>query len=143
MTLGMIPGMIPSLPQLTADFALLDDANDRYDFLLDLAQMLPVLPEAERTEANLVRGCQSKVWVSRDPAGLAADSDSVLVRGLLVLLLAAAAEPVPPAPEPLLQSLGLAGYISGQRRNGMSAAAARIALLSTTSNKVQAIAKHI
>jgi cysteine desulfuration protein SufE len=53
-----------SVDQVVADFELLDDWEDRYRYVIELGRELPPLPEAERTEANKVRGCASQVWLS-------------------------------------------------------------------------------
>ena len=78
------------IDRIIEDFALLDDWEDRYRYLIDLGRKLPPFPEALKTEANKVRGCMSQVWLV--PGGtsqdfrFAADSDSSIVKGLIAVL---------------------------------------------------------
>ena len=62
---------MPTLEEIRSDFALLDDWEDRYRYVIELGRSLPPLAEAERTEANKVRGCASQVWLSRHSAASA------------------------------------------------------------------------
>ena len=70
-----------------------DSWEDRYKYIIDLGKELPELDPSQRTEENLVRGCQSQVWlVSRhegDKLYFDADSDAFIVKGLLAVVLAA------------------------------------------------------
>ena len=87
-----------TLENIRSDFALLDDWEDRYRYVIELGRALPPLPEALRTDANKVRGCASQVWLAtqRPPQrrGRArsstsqGDSDAHIVRGLIAILFA-------------------------------------------------------
>ena len=87
-----------TIETIRSDFALLDDWEDRYRYLIELGRELPALPEALRTDANKVRGCVSQVWLAsaarHNGAGDAAvlefqgDSDAHIVRGLIAVLFA-------------------------------------------------------
>jgi len=88
-----------TLADIRADFALLDDWEDRYRFIIELGRELPPLPSELKTEANKVRGCVSQVWlvsevVDRDAGRCSpilkfrGDSDAHIVRGLIALLFA-------------------------------------------------------
>lgn len=120
--------------QLIADYAIIDDAQERLAAVVDAARRSPPLPETERIEANRVRGCVSQAWIA---AGLRdgrchfrSDADSPLVRGLLKLLCdfysdappgeVATTEPV------LLEELGLAQNLSPTRLNGLRSVRAKI-----------------
>ena len=80
--------------RLREDFGFLDDWRDKVEHIIDLGKRLPGLPDELKTEGNKVRGCQSQVWLVAElepEAGrlrLRADSDAILVRGLIALLLA-------------------------------------------------------
>ena len=127
-----------SIDQLIADFELLDDWEDRYRYVIELGKALPPLPEAERTEANKVRGCASQVWLWTrnnlgDPARLrfVGDSDAHIVRGLIAVLIAlfdnrTAAEIDAIDAEARLAELDLAEHLSSQRSNGVRAMVERI-----------------
>src|SRR5205085_9236503 len=80
------------LGDLAAEFELLGDWEERYRHVIDLGRGLAPLSEAERSDANKVRGCASQVWLvtERDADGRLAfrgDSDAHIVRGLIALLL--------------------------------------------------------
>ena len=76
---------------IVEEFSLFDSWIDRYEYIVELGRNLPGLPEAYRTEQYKVKGCQSQVWFrARDEAGrifFEADSDAMIVRGLIALLL--------------------------------------------------------
>ncbi len=85
------------IDEITENFELLDEWDDRYRYLIELGRALPELPEDARTEANKVRGCASQVWLRTDlrPNGASGpvlefvgDSDAHIVRGLIAILLA-------------------------------------------------------
>ena len=85
------------LDDIKSDFALLDDWEDRYRYVIELGRALPAFPEALRTDANKVRGCASQVWLAtaRLPGANGADqltmqgtSDALIVQGLIAVLLA-------------------------------------------------------
>ena len=79
------------LANLSESFALFDDWEDRYRYIIDLGHDLPEFSEANRTEANRVLGCASRVWlVSRTDAGILTfqgDSDAHIVKGLIAILM--------------------------------------------------------
>src|SRR5690349_4239696 len=82
-----------SYADLAENFALFDEWDDRYSYLIDLGRKLPPLPEDYKTEAYKVRGCMSQVWmVPGHPPGhpeqfaFAADSDASIVKGLIAVL---------------------------------------------------------
>ena len=81
-----------ALEELSAEFDLLGDWDERYRYVIDLGRTLAPLSDSERTDANKVRGCASQVWLVRDPAepgrlAFRGDSDAHIVRGLIAILL--------------------------------------------------------
>ena len=120
--------------QLVADYTIIDDPQERLAAVVDQARRRPPLPEAERTEANRVKGCVSLAWVVGEVregrCHFRCDADSPLVRGLLVLLCdfysgappaeVAAIEPA------LIEQLGLDRNLSPTRLNGLRSVRARI-----------------
>jgi cysteine desulfuration protein SufE len=129
----------PTLDDIKSDFALLDDWEDRYRYLIELGRGLEPLPEAERTDANKVRGCASQVWlvtrVEPGPDGpivrFIGDSDAHIVRGLIAVLLAANSGRTAEAiigtdAHAIFAELGLREHLSPQRSNGFSAMVERI-----------------
>ncbi|ASJ75795.1 SufE family protein [Granulosicoccus antarcticus] len=86
---------LPSSTEIIDDLAFFDDWEERYQYIIDLSKQLPVLSDADRTDDRLVKGCQSSVWLktntntNQDKLHFSADSDAIIVKGLLVLVLAA------------------------------------------------------
>jgi len=120
-----------TFPELVENFAMFDDWEDRYRYLIDLGRKLPPFPAALQTEANKVRGCMSQVWmVPGHPAGdaskfaFAADSDAHIVKGLIAVLgvLFSGKTPAEIAAtdtDAAFGTLGLDQHISPSRRNGL------------------------
>jgi cysteine desulfuration protein SufE len=131
--------LLPTLSDIKADFALLDDWEDRYRYLIELGRALRPLPEPLRTDANKVRGCASQVWLATDiqPGDGAArftflaDSDAHIVRGLIAILFAIyddhpVGEVLALDPDPVFAELGLKEHLTPQRSNGLASMVARI-----------------
>ena len=125
------------LDDIRAGFAFFDAWEDKYRFLIDLGKGLPALPERHRVEANLVRGCQSQVWLLHryDAAErrlhLSIDSDALIVRGLVAIALAAYDDHAPDDIlafdfEALMAELDLNRHLSPVRGNGLRAMVGRI-----------------
>lgn len=120
-------------------FALLDDWEDRFQYLIDLGRQLPPLPEEAHDEANRVRGCTSKVWLvaRRDESGrihLLGDSDAHLVKGLVALMLLIFSGRRPEEilsidARAILAEFGLEQHLSPMRANGLHSMLARIAAI--------------
>jgi cysteine desulfuration protein SufE len=115
--------------QIVEDFSFLPEWDERYAYLIELGQKTPPLPEAYRTEENIVRGCQSLVWLHREcrqgAVYLKSDSDSLIVKGLAALLLQVfsgqPAEAVLEADLTFFEAIGLNKHLSSQRANGLLA----------------------
>jgi cysteine desulfuration protein SufE len=128
----------PSIEAVIADleegFALFDDWEDRYRYLMELGRELQPLAPEEMVEANRVSGCQSRVWlVTRMEGGrlhLRAASDAAFVQGILALLLRVfdgrTPKEIAATGPDFLQRLGLGEQLSMSRRNGAAAVVARI-----------------
>ena len=128
-----------SLEEIQETFEFLDDWETRYKFILDLGKALPDFDDADRVESNLVRGCQSQVWLvvsyekETDSFGMAIDSDAHIVRGLIAIVLAAFDDKTPleitdyPIEE-LFNELNLLQHLSPTRGNGLRALVGRIRL---------------
>lgn len=119
---------------LEEGFALFDDWEDRYRYLMDLGRELPVLSAEEMVEAHRVSGCQSRVWLVPRSEGrrvfFRAGSDAAFVQGLLALLMRVfdgrTAEEILETDAGFLTRLGLGEHLSLSRRNGVAAVLARI-----------------
>ncbi len=131
-----------SLEEIRSDFALLDEWEDRYRYVIELGRKLPALNEAERTEANKVRGCASQVWLATEivpPASgvgsprlmFRGESDAHIVRGLIAILFAlyqgkTTDEILSADARAVLADLGLHEHLTPQRSNGFAAMVERI-----------------
>jgi len=118
-----------------------DSWEDRYKYIIDLGKELPALPPEHRTESNLVRGCQSQVWLTHRQGGgrlyFEADSDAFIVRGLLGVVLAAYNGRTPQEIQAFditayFDSLNLLKHLSATRGNGLQAMVQRIKALAAT-----------
>lgn len=117
------------------DFALLDDWEDRYRYVIELGRQLPELPESARTDANKVRGCASQVWLETSETDgrlhFLGDSDAHIVRGLIAILFALYQDRTPKDILSIdahgeLAALGLAEHLTPQRSNGLASMVERI-----------------
>jgi cysteine desulfuration protein SufE len=129
-----------SIDEIIENFALLDEWDDRYRYVIELGRMLAPLPDAQRTEANKVQGCASQVWLSTDvkPDGAAGptltfvgDSDAHIVRGLIAILFAlysgkGAREILSTDAIALFEKLSLREHLTPQRSNGFRSMVERI-----------------
>lgn len=128
-----------TIEQIIADFELLDDWEDRYRYVIELGRKLAPLPEAQRTDANKVRGCASQVWLwtRTEPSGceiamrFAGDSDALIVRGLVAIALALFDDKTPDQilatdAEAVFDRLELRAHLTAQRSNGLRALVQRI-----------------
>ena len=129
-----------SIDEIVENFALLEEWDDRYRYLIELGRTLPPLPEAVRNDANKVQGCASQVWlarnVTRSDAGepvlnYIGDSDAHIVRGLIAVLFAlfsgkGAKEILSTDAVALFDKLGLREHLTPQRSNGFRSMVERI-----------------
>jgi len=131
--------MLPNLDELLKEFQELEDWEERYDYLIDLGKQLPELPPQLKTPEQIVKGCMSTVWLATSIFSdgnvkrvlVEADSDALIVKGLIVVLLAVFNRRTP---EEILKldenqyfsQLGLNQHLSPQRRNGLFAMVKRV-----------------
>jgi cysteine desulfuration protein SufE len=114
---------------IVEEFTLFDSWIDRYEYIVELGRALDGLPEEYRTEQYKVKGCQSQVWFrARDEGGqiyFDADSDAMIVRGLISLLLRVYSGRTPgeilTTPADFFDAIELGSHLSGGRANGLAA----------------------
>lgn len=123
----------PDFDELVETLDFLDDWEDRYRYLIDLGRAMPSLPDAAYSAENKVEGCMSQVWLvcipdNNHPPHLhfAADSDALIVKGLIVVVLALfsgrlATEILAIDLEAQIRRLKLEEHLSPNRRNGFFA----------------------
>ena len=120
--------------EIIEEFSLLDDWMDRYELIIDYGKSLAPLPDADKTDRNLIDGCQSKVWftaeLQHNDKGQAiviyhGDSDAILVRGIVALLIRVLSGHTPKeiadAELYFIDDIQLREHLSPTRSNGLSA----------------------
>ncbi|MGQ0527776.1 MAG: SufE family protein [Alphaproteobacteria bacterium] len=124
-----------TLQELADNFALFDDWEERYRYLIDLGRTLPVMDEALKIDDRLVPGCTSRVWMKAEVKGgrfhFIADSDAHIVRGLVALLYAAYEGKTPDEIRQadiaaVFKQIGLDQHLSPNRRSGFFAMVEKI-----------------
>ena len=121
--------ILQDMARLVDEFQELPDWESRYKRIIALAKELQPMPEALKSDANKVRGCSSTVWLHAEQQDgkvvFLADSDAVLVRGLVALLLKVysghAPQEILAAPPDFIEELGLNVNLSPNRANGLTA----------------------
>lgn len=125
------------LSELKETFSFFDTWEDKYRFVIDLGRDLAGLDDGDKIEANLIRGCQSQVWMVAaynehdNRLTFRIDSDAHIVRGLIAIVLAAYNDRTPAEIlafdiEGLFDELQLLQHLSPTRGNGLRAMVARI-----------------
>lgn len=109
------------------EFSQFTDWSDKYEYLIDLGKALPALDEKYKTEFHLVKGCQSKVWlhayVKDNKLYLVADSDTVITKGIIALLIRVLngqeIQDIEKADLTFIDAIGLKSHLSPTRSNGL------------------------
>jgi cysteine desulfuration protein SufE len=129
-----------TIDEIRDNFALLDDWDDRYRYVIELGRTLDPMPDAEHSTANKVQGCASQVWLSRRIArndhdepvlSYRGDSDAHIVRGLIAILLTLLSDRTPQAilaadAIAVFDELGFREHLTPQRSNGLRSMVERI-----------------
>ena len=129
----------PTLEELTENFSLFDDWEERYKYLIDLGKGLKSMDDSLKNDKTLVKGCISQVWLicETNEAGIyhfTADSDAHIVKGLIAVLLCAyegktAQEIAGVDIDASFEEIGLNQHLSPNRRNGFFAMVERVRAL--------------
>jgi len=115
--------------QIIEEFVAFDDWLDRYNYLIELGNDLPPFRDEYRSSENLINGCQSKVWLNADykdgKVVFEADSDAIIVKGIVALLLRVLSERTPSeildTELRFIDAIGLTQNLSPTRSNGLLA----------------------
>ena len=110
------------------EFACFDEWLDKYAYIIDLGKQCPAIDEKDKTESNLIKGCQSRVWLSCEPRDgrlwFRADSDAVITKGIITLLIRALDGQTPQdilaADLAFIDQIGLKEHLSPTRSNGLT-----------------------
>ncbi len=113
--------------EVIEEFAIFNDWMDKYEYLIDLGKELDTLPESEKTDDNLIKGCQSQVWLSANyhhgKVFFKADSDAIITKGIIALLIKVLSGLEPAdiinADLHFIDAIGLRENLSPTRSNGL------------------------
>jgi cysteine desulfuration protein SufE len=116
------------------EFSNFTDWSDKYEYLIDLGKALPALDQQYKTDAHLVKGCQSKVWLHAERKGdrifLFADSDTVITKGIIALLIRVLSgqkgTDIENADLHFIEAIGLKSHLSPTRSNGLTSMVSHI-----------------
>lgn len=113
--------------EIIEDFGLFEDWSDKYEYIISLGKELEPMSDAEKNEDNIVKGCQSKVWLStdllNDKINFKADSDAIISKGIIALLVKVLNEEKPidiiNYDLKFIDDIGLKEHLSPNRSNGL------------------------
>ena len=113
--------------EIVAEFEMFDDWMQRYEYMIDLGKDLPLINEEYKVEQNVIKGCQSKVWVYADLEGdklnFTADSDAIITKGIIAILIRVFSGQNPAAiinaNTDFIDKIGLKEHLSPTRANGL------------------------
>lgn len=109
------------------EFSMFDDWMGRYEYIIELGKTLPLIDEQYKKEENIITGCQSKVWlhgeVANDKIVFTADSDAILTKGIIAILIRVFSNQSPQAildaNTNFIDEIGLKEHLSPTRANGL------------------------
>jgi cysteine desulfuration protein SufE len=113
--------------EIVSEFSMFDDWMERYEYIIELGKGLPIIEEHFKTEDNIIKGCQSKVWVHAEENDgkvvFSADSDAILTKGIIAILIRAFSNQTPAAileaNTDFVDEIGLKEHLSATRANGL------------------------
>jgi len=109
------------------EFSMFEDWEERYQYMIDLGKTLPLIDEQFKTEENIIKGCQSKVWVhaefNNSIIKFTADSDAIITKGIIAILIRVFSNQSPKAimeaNTDFIDEIGLKEHLSPTRANGL------------------------
>lgn len=113
--------------EIIDEFSMFDDWEERYQYVIDLGNSLPLIDEQYKTEENIIKGCQSKVWLHGEQKDgnvvFTADSDAILTKGIIAILIRVFSNQKPAdileADTAFIDEIGLKEHLSPTRANGL------------------------
>lgn len=112
---------------LVDEFSMFDDWMDRYEYMIDLGKSMPLIDDQYKKDENLIKGCQSKVWLhaelDNDKVIYTADSDAIITKGIVSILIRSFTNQTPAeilkANTDFVDEIGLKEHLSPTRANGL------------------------
>ena len=113
--------------EIVDEFSMFDDWMQRYEYMIELGKSLPLIEEQYKTDDNIIKGCQSKVWVhaelNNDKIAFTADSDAIITKGIIAILIRVFSNQHPSdiieANTNFIDEIGLKEHLSPTRANGL------------------------
>jgi cysteine desulfuration protein SufE len=113
--------------EIIEEFSMFEDWMQRYEYMIELGKSLPLIDDQYKTDDNLIKGCQSKVWVhaelNNDKVFFTADSDAIITKGIIAILIRAFSGQHPKdiiaADTDFIDEIGLKEHLSPTRANGL------------------------
>lgn len=113
--------------EIVDEFSMFDDWMERYEYIIELGKKLPLIKEEFKTDSNIIKGCQSKVWLqgeqNEDTIVFTADSDAILTKGIIAILIRTfsnqKAVDILQANMDFIDQIGLKEHLSPTRANGL------------------------
>lgn len=113
--------------EIIDEFSMFEDWEERYQYMIDLGKTLPLIDDIHKTDDNIIKGCQSKVWVhanmNNDTVEFTADSDAIITKGIIAILIRAFSNQHPTAiieaNTDFIDKIGLKEHLSPTRANGL------------------------
>lgn len=113
--------------EIVDEFSMFDDWMQRYEYMIELGKSLPLIEEKYKTDDNIIKGCQSKVWVhakmKNDKVEFTADSDAIITKGIIAILIRVFSGQHPSAiieaDTDFIDEIGLKEHLSPTRANGL------------------------
>lgn len=128
--------------EIIDEFSMFEDWMERYEYIIDLGKSLTLIDEQHKVDENLIKGCQSKVWmhsdVKNDKVVFTADSDAILTKGIVALLLRVFSDQTPKAildaDTSFIDEIGLKEHLSPTRANGLVSMVKQIKMYAIAQN---------
>ena len=113
--------------EIVDEFSMFDEWDERYQYVIDLGKSLPLIDAEYKTENNIIKGCQSKVWLHAEQQDgsvvFTADSDAILTKGLIAIMIRVFSNQKPEAileaNTDFIDEIGLKEHLSATRANGL------------------------
>ncbi|MDI1254669.1 MAG: SufE family protein [Flavobacterium sp.] len=113
--------------EIVDEFAMFEDWDERFQYVIDLGKSLPIIDEKYKVEENTIKGCQSKVWLHGEVQDknivFTADSDAIITKGIIAILIRAfsnqEAADILAADTKFIDEIGLKDQLSPTRANGL------------------------
>ena len=125
--------------EIIEEFSMFDDWMDRYEYIIALGKSLPIIKDHFKLDENLIKGCQSQVWLyselENEIIKYSADSDAIITKGIIAILIRTFNNQTPTAilnsNTDFIDQIGLKEHLSATRANGLTSMIKKLKLYAT------------